>query len=372
MHFNQKQQEILKQLGEIAEIYLYQNDKRVANSLHQALEILSAAVKQADSGEFKTILKEFERITKWDKSDLSEELLTACLNTSQADRGLEIIDMLITLGLYQEHDLFNDKASFLAALGRQEEAEQMLKKLLADMPDNLWLYIGLGDIYFINTLLDEHQNLAKAETLYYQAYDQEIGKRNRETWEVLLERLGDVTIARLRREVEECLLELLEDYDIGTYRALEQFKKNIYISGHDSVIFQHLQMQIYHKINDINEANDALQILNQAYNFMPQKDLNDLSPFEMVEYMPKGKHELRIMDEMFKKFSDKMSQEDSDKEFGALGSQEFTDFQIEFIAQKDPETGKKRRTIIDKERAKTKKDYKSGKLIWEGFVKYRI
>ncbi|MFH1426968.1 MAG: hypothetical protein ABIG60_00335 [Patescibacteria group bacterium] len=371
MHFNQEQKDILKQLGEIAQIYLYQNEKRVTNALHQALEILSIVFKEAELNRREAILEEFEEFTEWDRFDLFEELLVACLNTSQSERGLEIIDLLISLGLYQELDIFEDKASFLSALGRQEEAEQMLKGLLADMPDNLWLYISLGDIYFINTPLEEHQDFAKAEAWYYQAYDREIGKKDREAWEVLLERLGSVTIARLRREIEERLLGLLEKYNIGTYRALEQLKQNIYISSNDSFIFQHLQMKILHKIEKLEEANKALQLLNDAYNLMPQKALDGLSPFEMVEYMPKGEQELRIMDEMFVEFDKKKERECSGKEFGALGSQEFTDFQIGFMKQNDPATNKKRRVIVDKERKKTQKDYESGKIIWVGFEKYR-
>ncbi|MBU0648729.1 hypothetical protein KJ969_01305 [Patescibacteria group bacterium] len=369
MHLSQEQEELLKKLGQIARMSLGYNDKRVANALCQALDILSAALKEIDSSEFKGLLKQFERISGWDISDLSEELLIACLNTSQFERGLETIDSLISLGLRQERDLLDDKAAFLAALGRQEEAEQMLKGFLADTPDNLWLYIALGDIYFLHIPLDERQNLRKAEAWYYRAYDREIGKKDQEVWEVLLERLGDVTMARLRRRAEARLLELLEKYNIGTCRTLEQLKKSVYITGGEGVILYYLQAEIFSL--DTEQTDEHLQVLTDVYNLSPQKALDGLSPLEILEYMPKGEHELRIVDQMFKEFIKKTKRKDPNEQFGALGSQEFTDFQVEFMEQKDPTTGKKRARLIDKEREKIKKDYDEGRLIWQGFIKYR-
>lgn len=371
MYFNQEQENILKQLGEIAQVNLNYNDKRVANALCQALEILSKLGNEITSGDREELLEEFEQITEWDPFELSDQLLIACLNTSQCERGLGVIDLLKVFDLHDERDLAINEAAFLAALGRQEEAEQTLRELLVDAPDDLWLYIHLGDIYYIDTPLDEHKDFKKAEKWYYLAYDQKIGKQDKESWKDLLGRLGDVTISRLRQEAEERLVTLLEKYDIGTYKTVEQLRQNVYISSNESLISQHLQTQFYQKIKNLKEANKVLQVLVDAYNFMPQKRLDDLCPFEMVEYMPKGEHELRIADEMFKEYTKKMKQKDPDKEFGALSSQEFTDFQIEFMEHKDSVTGKKRKTIIDKERMKVKKDYESGKLILEGFVRYR-
>lgn len=372
MYFNQKEQGLIQQLGEVAYLNLNLNDKRVVNSVYQLLDVFASACRRNNQDKFSGIRIEFESIVEWDLEDLFSELLTACLNTSQAERGLKAIDLAVSLGLYQEHDLFNDKSAFMCLLNRQEEAEKMLKELLEDDPNNLWLYIGLGDIYFINTLIDESQDLVKAEYWYYQAYDREIGMDDQESWEVLLERLGDAAIKRLKNESEKRLLELLIKHKIGTYKTIAQLKNNVYISSYDSVILQHLQMQAYQKIKELEEANDALQIINDAYNLMPQKNLDGLSPFETNEYMPKGKHELRIVDEMIAEFFKNISHEEGkEEEAGVLGSQEFSDFQIKFFEQKDPLTNKKRRTLIDNERKKTKRDYEGGKLIWGGFTKYR-
>ena len=373
MHFTDEQKSELAQLGDIAEAHLNKNNKRAANALYAALEMLYGAHKSAgtESGAAKDLMEAFEQAVGWDAHDLADELIIACHNTSQCDRGLEAIDMLTELGVCSMREMIADTSAFFAGLGRRDKAEEILKTALSHDPDDVWLYISLGDVYYHNTPLDEDQDFEKAEKWYYAAYDNEIGKRDKESWNALLERLGSVTVDRLRRAAEDRLLRAMEQHNIGGYRTLEQLKANIAIASYDSIILQHMQMRIFSAIQNKTQGDEFLRLLNDVYNLAPQQDLNDLSAFEMVEYMPKGEHELRIMEEMFSAFNEQMPETGAESGFGALGSQAFSDFQVRFIEQKDPATGIKRRTLISRERKKTQQAYERGTLVWEGFTRFR-
>ena len=373
-HFTDEQKSELAQLGDIAGARLNENDKRVANALYAALEMLRAAHKGdggAEGAAAKELLEAFEEAVGWDARDLADELIAACHNTSQCDRGLEAIDMLTELGVCSMREMIADTSAFFAGLGRRDKAEEILKTALAHDPDDVWLYISLGDVYYHNTPLDEDRDFEKAEKWYYAAYDNEIGKRDKESWRALLGRLGSVTVDRLRRAAEDRLLRAMEQHGIGGWRTMEQLKGNIAIASYDSIILQHLQMRVFGTIQDKTKVDEFLRLLNDMYNLAPQKELNGLSAFEMVEYMPKGEHELRIMEEMISAFTEQMPDDGAESGFGAFGSQAFSDFQVRFMEQKDSETGIKRRTILNRERKKTQRAYERGTLVWDGFAKYR-
>lgn len=140
MIFKREQIDILRELKTIADRNMTFNDKRVANALHGALDVFAETLKNTGADKLKLLKKEFEQITDWDDFGFSDELLVACHNTAQYERGLEIIEMLVALKLGDFKETAEDKAAFLAAIGRQGEAEGFLKGFLDKELHNTWLY----------------------------------------------------------------------------------------------------------------------------------------------------------------------------------------------------------------------------------------
>ena len=83
----------LKTLGDIALNHLYKNDKRVANALWSALEILQKQL-EANIQEKQLLLKEFKKAFGMDFEDAFNRFAIACYNTAQYFRGLEACEMV--------------------------------------------------------------------------------------------------------------------------------------------------------------------------------------------------------------------------------------------------------------------------------------
>ena len=181
-------------------------------------------------------------------------------------------------------------------MGEFKKAEQLLEKLIQEDPENVWHYIAHGDLYYFWQVLPEKQDLHRAESWYYKAFEQKLGA-NTEDGLDLLERLGDVCIERLKRHSQKKLLELLEFLHIGRWMVLDELKRTVYLSDSDSVVLNHLELEISKQSKNIEQANCNLGILMNAYNLMPQKDLNGLCPFQMAEYYYQGEHSPRIIQE---------------------------------------------------------------------------
>jgi hypothetical protein len=371
MLFSAEQIKKIKELKLITKSNLYNNDKIVIDASLRMLNIFIEVINSLSEDKLAKLKDEFLQITNWDDLGFSDELLIACHNSVQNERGLEIIEILISLGLNNFRNTAEDKAIFLNALGQTEEAEKILVELLATEANNIWLYIKLGDLYCLDTVLDEHRNFEKAEAWYYKAYDNNIGKEDLKDWQVLLERLGSVTIERLRSESEKDLLACLKRNNIGTLETLYQLKEHVARLGYNSLILKYLESLLL-KNENFEDAKRDLETLNNAYNLMTQSGLDNLSPFEMSKFFPAGENELRIKEETLSFITEHNDYNFTEKEPLAFISQQFLEAQIKFLAQKDEKTGKIRRKLIDKERAQTKKDYENGKFIWMGFVDYRL
>ncbi len=361
------------ELGTIAGTYINQNDKRVANALDRLLEILLERFRTVSitSGR-KTIMREFEELSFFSVDELYEHMVLACLNTGQYDRGLEFSKKIEDMGIVSTHELRADRAQFLAGLEKMDDAQQLLLENLNENSRNVWSYINLGDLYNNWQMLDENRDIRQAEEWYFKAYDLELADSNSEGWEALLQRLGDSCIEKMQRVMERELISMLSDLGIGGWQTAVQLRESVFHAGHESTVLQHLQSILLQKSGDIKETNHCLGILSQYYNHLPQKFLEDgLSPFQMVEYFPLGLHTTRIRAEMFSAWEKEMSQLPPEQEEGALFSEYFSRFQVQFFKSIDPVTKKKRETVMRMEERKEKRAFHSGRFIWMGFLKYR-
>jgi len=360
-------------LGMVAAKNLDYNDKRVANALHEALEILKTEIQKANGAGVNTkpILKNFESLLRVEADAWPDMLISACLNTGQYDRGLEICDTLENMGLFEPADIFTYRVELLAHLGRTMEAADMVEEALVIAPNNINLYRLGGDIFYVFQMQDEKQDLDAAEDWYYRAYDRGLAHDGGEDAAIIMERLGDVCIDKLRLKSEKRLLNLFKETGAGTWRTLCQLKESVRCTRYDAPLLEHLTHTCYNKSDDLPQVERNLQIIHDAYNLMPQDALDGLSPFEMETYLPKGEQELRLREEMMKAYSETLKTDDENQKFSALESEAFNDFQITFYNKTDPVTGKKRRKIIDKEKRKTAKDWAQGKTTWLGFLAYR-
>lgn len=370
MFFNQNDKNLLNDLISVFRSDMEESEKRLVNCFMNIIEIYDRIANKFNKSDYPAIRREFEDIIDDDFAYYVDEFIISCLNTAQYDNALYIIKIIEKYELSEKETYVYDKAMLYSRLNNLSKAENLLKRQLDLNPGNIWNYIYLGDIYCDNILLTEHKNYEKAEAWYYKAYDNKIGFDNEDDWVILLERLASVTVDRLRYEAEKRFLKCIQDNNIGGTETLFQFRENVYIQGSESLIFSHLQQIVSKNNKDINKANDDLQIINDLYNLTSQKELNDLSPFEMSNFLPKGEHELRILNEMSEKAQDYLKNLSND----SMNSfyQEFNDFQRIFLIQKDDLTGEIRQKLIEDERKKTKKAYEEGLIIWEGFTDYRL
>ena len=368
--FSKEDAASLVELSGIAISHFYDNSKRVVNSLYEILMIVKPYFLEPHlEKEKRKILRVFKQVTSENLNDLMEELIVACLNTAQYDRGLEVLNMLVEIGVKNDDDVTDDKAELHALLGSLEIAETILVEALNRNPKDVFRYIALGDLYYLWQIQDEKRNFAKAEEWYYKAYDLGLADKNIEGGRILLERLGDVCVERLRRNTFDGLIDLLKRFDIGGWETFVGLRDSVYLLSNESIMLSHLESEVMRRASPI-ESDQALQILITAYNFMPQRNLNDLCPFEMVEFFPMGENEIRFREEIFKAWEGRIGAENK-KEMDARFSEGFSRFQEEFLKEKDPVTGKTRWGVQEDERKKIRKLFKNGKLIWTGFLKYR-
>lgn len=367
--FNDNELLKLNTLGGIALNHLYRNDKRVANAIWSALEILQEQL-VANNSEKKLLLKAFKKAFGMDFEDAFNEFCIACYNTAQYFRGLEACDLAEKFDLISEREIIEERAQLYGHIGEFGKAEKILDRLIQEEPQNVWNYVSYGDLYYLWQVLPEKQNLQRAENWYYKAFDKGLGAGTEEG-EALVERLGDVCVERLKRSSLNKLLELMESLHVGRWMALDELKRTVYITGPDSVVLSYLQGEISNKTKDINQANEYLDILTDAYNLMPQRDLDGLCPFQMAEYYSQGEHSNRIIMEKMEAASKAMESGDLIPPIGAEGSEAFSKFQIEFMEGTDFVTGKRRRDVLRAESRKIEKQIKKGDFIWEGFIKFR-
>lgn len=369
--FSTDEAQHLAQWGFIAFKHQDDNDKRIANALHEALEMLAKHHRSASLADQKRMTKEWESLVGMRLNESIGMVIDACLNTGQYDRGLALCDILVKDALLSPNECRAERAEFYTRRGETEKAEQMLLEALHENENDVWSYIHLGDIYSLWQIQDEYQNLDKAEAWYYCGYDHGLGDTTDEGGQVLLERLGDVCIDRLRRASEQRLLGYMAQYRIGGWHTLVQLRQQVYLVGLNSVLFNHLTHRIHETGASIEKMNEALQIFTDAYNLMPQRHLDGLSPFEMIAFMPRSPTEERIQAEMMASVEEQLHTMSEADMRGGQWSEAFSQFQSNFLRGKDPITGKIRRKAIDAERKKTRRDYENGKLIWMGFLDYR-
>ncbi len=370
MFFNQNEKKLIKDLIFVVYTNIHKNDKRVVSTMMNLFEIIFKVTKNLKEDEYELLDVELSNIIEDDINYFIDEFIIACLNTAQYDNALFIINELTKFKLIEKDSLIHDQASFYARSNNFKKAESLLNKFLEKDPNDIWTYIKLGDIYYHDTSLKEHRNYKKAEAWYYKAYDNKIGYENEDDWVVLLERLGSVTVDRLRHDAEQELLKCLQENKIGGLETIFDLKKDINILGSESITFRHLEYMILKKFNNIDKANNILQILNQFYNLTEQEELDDLSPFEMSHFLPKGRNELRIINEMTEEAQSRL--ENYDENAMSLFYQAFSDFQKEYLIQEDKVTGRIRQELISEEREKTKKDFDNNLIIWEGFTEFRL
>ncbi|MFH0830717.1 MAG: hypothetical protein V1895_01500 [Parcubacteria group bacterium] len=351
------------------------NSKRVANAFGEALEILR---RQAKSVQIAQKMAKSELGISL--ADAHEEFYLACLNTAQYERALQELDALEAVRFITPKDHEVDRAELLTRSGQQHVAENLLQERLSKNMRDVATYIALGDIYYVWQLQDERQDHKRAEFWYYQAYDLGLAnivpgtkhKTDNEDAEMLLERLGSVCIDRLRMYAQEKLLCLLARRHIGDWPTIYQLREQVYRTGYDSVLLNHLQNQIANPNENISQQNQDLQVLTNYYNLLPQKSLDDLSPFEMRAHLPPGEHTCRIKQQMLEEYmADQAANTDQEQLAGAEFSSAFSAFQDHFLKQDDPVTGHRRNKLIEREHKKAVRDFEYGKSHWLGFLRYR-
>jgi hypothetical protein len=91
--FTKEQKKKLNILGNLTRDYLYKNEKRVANAIHEAVELLEVQLAAAPNSE-NELLNEFKKEFGLDFSDAFNKFVIACYNTAQYDRALEVCGMV--------------------------------------------------------------------------------------------------------------------------------------------------------------------------------------------------------------------------------------------------------------------------------------
>ena len=73
------------------------------------------------------------------------------------------------------------------AIGDIVKGKQCFKKLIEEYPQNIWGYIGWGDMYFLGMNRNFSPDYERAEQIYRMALDKKIDGK-----EYLIERLNDL------------------------------------------------------------------------------------------------------------------------------------------------------------------------------------
>jgi tetratricopeptide (TPR) repeat protein len=273
--FTPEQKEALTVSMDIALAHEGENDTRATTAYRDVFDILEkvlqSAMTKTDRAE---TLKEFTHITGLKAVKLVEDMNCPSVNSGQYARYLDVLDRAVELNLIKSDEFIHERIELLVCLGRRKEAEELGDHLLKSSPNDIMSYVIYGDIYYLFEYLNEHQDLQKAEYWYYQAYDR-FGwpDEPNEDWEILVERLQDMTIEKLRRAAYRRLRELLEAQDIGSHETVYQFIRATWFAGHGNAVMSYVQNTLLSKImattKNIEKANVAVKVLQDAYNLMP-------------------------------------------------------------------------------------------------------
>ncbi len=376
--FTEEQKEALSYAIDIAQAHDGENDRRAASAYCDAFDLLTDLLQKTNSKtERSAILREFTGMTSLKVGDLVEDLSCPCLNTGQYSRYLDVLDRAVKLGLIDEDEFLSDRLEILVCLGDVRGAEELGRQQLESKPNEILSYVLLGDIYFLFERLDEQQDLKKAEDWYYRAYDL-FGwpEQPNEDWEMLVERLTEITIQKLRRGSYRRLLELFQARSIGGHETLYQLIDAVWFVGHDSPVVGHVQNRLIQSFHEegknLEEVNRALKVFQDAYNLMPQQGLeNGNCPFEMTIMYPQGPYACRILEEKNQAVLDYMESLPRDHQMLAEDFERISEIQEEFMDEKDPETRKLRSKLLEDEQKEIQRRVDSGELFWTGFTEFR-
>ncbi len=376
--FTSEQKVALDVSMDIALAHEGENDARATTAYSDVFGLLESVLQgtktQTDRAE---TLKEFTRITGLKAEELVENMNCPCLNSGQYARYLDVLDRAVELKLIKPDEFTHERIELLVCLGRRKEAEELGEHLLKSSPNDIMSYVIYGDIYYLFEYLNEHQDLQKAEDWYYQAYDR-FGwpDEPNEDWEILVERLHDLTIEKLRRAAYRRLRELLEAQSIGSHETVYQLIRATWLAGHGNAVMSYIQNTLLSKIMEftksIEKANVAIKVLQDAYNLMPQQHLKDgVSAFDMRIAYPQGPHAERVAVEKNQAVFDYIHSLTPDHKMTAEDYERVSEIQEEFMQENDPLTGKRRTELLMEEQKEIIRRVEEGELVWTGFTEFR-
>ncbi|MEK9151963.1 MAG: hypothetical protein AAB692_01205 [Patescibacteria group bacterium] len=373
--FSYKDVEELKDLGDAFCRLGHGGDPRLIAVLERAFVMLEERLTADDAaGKIRrTIIEEFNDAIGHDVDFVEDRLVDTCLDLGRCAAGLAACDRLERIGERDASDILHDRAEFLARLGPGEEAERLLLGALSRNPEDVWVYIALGDLTFSYEPQKEHRDLVRAETWFYRAYDRGLADEKNRGGRILLERLRQACIERLRRERETRLLGALGRWSVGGRETLDDLREDVRHSGIRSALFHHVAAEFQRlalRRPAQGDLKTALRMLTEAFDIMPQDVFDGYSVFETNEFFPTGENESRIRTEasyVLKRGIGSFAGPDEDPRSIAR----MATLQGEFFDGRDALTGKERRRVIEDERKKTRKSFEDGKLVWTGFLKYR-
>jgi hypothetical protein len=348
-------------LGGLARTAIAANhDQAVIDALGEALNLLAA------HGHSTLSIAQFERHSGYHLEDALREFVTSCLNLEKWNAGLTIIDQPGQTGLLDGVRSVNlERAELLGRLGHSEAAERLLLSELERHPEAA-VYIALADLHYHWQALAEDRDLAAAERWLYRAFDLNLAKGGDDDARDLLEHLTDTCLDRLQNDSEDKLHALLLHEGLG-WRTLAELRSSVWQDGPGSPVLRHLANLLVQNVS-AEEKERRLQILFGCYEHLPQDILGGYSAFERVEFMPPGRVEVRLMQELTDAF---LGLTGHSLDPAVLISEDFHRFQQRFLEQNDPVTGRRRGLIIADERAETRRQHEEGEQPWFGFLRYR-
>lgn len=337
------------------------HDQAVIDALGEALNLLAA------NGHSTLSVAQFERHSGYRLDDALREFVTSCLNLEKWRLGLAIIDQLAAAGLTEGmNHLRVERAELLCRLGRGEEAERLLLAELESQPDSAAIYVALADLHYHWQTLAEDRDLGAAESWLYRAFDLGLAKGGDDDARDLLEHLTDTCLDRLQSDAEDRLHALLLREGLG-WRTLAELRSSVWQDGPGSPILRHLANLLVQNVS-AEEKEKRLQTIFGCYEQLPQDILGGYSAFERVEFMPPGRLETRLMQELADAY---LGLTGHSLDPAALISEDFRRFQQRFLEQNDPTTGRRRGLMIADERTETRRQHEEGEQPWFGFLRYR-
>ena len=124
--------------------------------------------------------------------DLEMELRNAGINDSsfykkRIDYCKEFISLFPETDSLTLHNMKRAVAESYFALGDSSKGDEAFKKLIKEYSENIWGYIGWGDMYFLPMNKKEAPNYERAEQIYRMALDKDF-----EEEDILIERLNEL------------------------------------------------------------------------------------------------------------------------------------------------------------------------------------